>query len=631
MSEEVRTQELKMPRFEVLAKTRDEHSENWGRYVRLTDPDGAAHFFVIPAAMLASNGTDLCRLLLSKGAEIPAWTPEFRERLLECVLANDLETTMLCTDKCGWHGNVYVLPDRSICTETDEQVLFQSGLETAHNFADSGSLSGWRESVGKACSGNPVLAFCASAAFAAMTMKFTAAQTAVFHLVGPTSTGKTTAGIVAGSICGGGRQNGNTRQWKATLNGLEAVCAQYRDSVLVLDDIEQSGSHVIISFVYLIANEKGASRMTAALRLQRTSEWRLIAISSGEKTLAEHSAWSGTPVRGGAGVRFIEISANQGTVSGIVSDLHGCASSREFVQTIRANALRYYGVPRTEFVKRLQSMEDPGRVLREKESEFFTANGKSSFTEEEERVLSSFASVAAAGELASEFGITGWRPGEATEAARDRFASWQTLRGHAGSHDDKAIIEAIRSSIVANQTRFQIGDAATPSRRLGFFVYRRSDGKLTYKAQVALERPNLHLGNDDDLDVDPPPVGYFVFEDRLGAKDGIVPGYSPSSITTALDRRGLLVRDGKHLKYRLRLPKLGRIYGYLIRSTVLEASPDGDDPRMQAREGRAWELKGAEPTDTEDGADVESGPTDVEVGPDAGFRGNSDLVEPTTA
>jgi hypothetical protein len=49
---------------------------------------------------------------------------------------------------------------------------------------------------------------------------------------------------------------------------IEAVCAQYRDSVLVLDDIEQAGSHVIISFVYLIANEKGGSRMTPKLRLR---------------------------------------------------------------------------------------------------------------------------------------------------------------------------------------------------------------------------------------------------------------------------------------------------------------------------------------------------------------------------
>ena len=51
-----------MSDFEVVAKTRDERGENWGRYVRYTDPDGATHHLVIAAELFAGNGVDLCRL-----------------------------------------------------------------------------------------------------------------------------------------------------------------------------------------------------------------------------------------------------------------------------------------------------------------------------------------------------------------------------------------------------------------------------------------------------------------------------------------------------------------------------------------------------------------------------------------
>ncbi len=60
------------------------------------------------------------------------------------------------------------------------------------------------------------------------------------------------------------------------------------------------------------------------------------------------------------------------------------------------------------------------------------------------RVVARFAVVAAAGELASEAGITGWPSGEATTAARACFHAWLARRGGSGSKDKGRLLEHVR-------------------------------------------------------------------------------------------------------------------------------------------------------------------------------------------
>ena len=64
--------------------------------------------------------------------------------------------------------------------------------------------------------------------------------------------------------------------------------------------------------------------------------------------------------------------------------------------------------------------------------------------------------IAAAGELATEWGITGWRAGEATESAQRCFSNWLERRGTTGASDVEAGIRQVRAFIAANgASRFQ--------------------------------------------------------------------------------------------------------------------------------------------------------------------------------
>ena len=54
-----------------------------------------------------------------------------------------------------------------------------------------------------------------------------------------------------------------------------------------------------------------------------------------------------------------------------------------------------------------------------------------------------FGLIAAAGEMATEFGLSGWSEGKATMAALKCFQAWLNKRGSIGDHDIEASIRQV--------------------------------------------------------------------------------------------------------------------------------------------------------------------------------------------
>lgn len=61
------------------------------------------------------------------------------------------------------------------------------------------------------------------------------------------------------------------------------------------------------------------------------------------------------------------------------------------------------------------------------------------------RVARRFALVAVAGELASQYGLTGWQEGEATYAAYKCYRAWLDHFGIEGNKEDRAILAQVRA------------------------------------------------------------------------------------------------------------------------------------------------------------------------------------------
>jgi putative DNA primase/helicase len=101
------------------------------------------------------------------------------------------------------------------------------------------------------------------------------------------------------------------------------------------------------------------------------------------------------------------------------------------------------------------------------------------FEGQDKRAAGRFALLALAGELATEYGLTGWPEGEAIKAAAIGFNAWRSLRGR-GNDERRQILQKVSDFIERH------GDArfsnATPSEktnaRPGRLVARRQRGEL---------------------------------------------------------------------------------------------------------------------------------------------------------
>jgi uncharacterized protein (DUF927 family) len=96
-------------------------------------------------------------------------------------------------------------------------------------------------------------------------------------------------------------------------------------------------------------------------------------------------------------------------------------------------------------------------------------NGFAQAAPEVHRALGRFALVAAAGELATQFGITGWGKGDAMWAAKVCFEAWLKERGGSGSSDMDAAVRQVQAFIEAHGLgRFQPLNVEHTSQRDSF-------------------------------------------------------------------------------------------------------------------------------------------------------------------
>jgi putative DNA primase/helicase len=165
------------------------------------------------------------------------------------------------------------------------------------------------------------------------------------------------------------------------------------------------------------------------------------------------------------------------------------------------------------------------------------------------RAINRFALVAAAGELATKLGVTGWPEGEAVRAVRVCLKAWLAERGHLGNKEDEATLVQICAFISAYQySRF--ADWFDPNHRpVNMVGFRR---------------------------VEPEGVSFYILP--LGWLE-ITKGRDPKRAAFLCLEAGYLLtdKDKKRLQRQVRLPGLGKgIRVYVLGERVL--GEEGDDP-----------------------------------------------------
>ncbi len=237
-------------RLDVVGLTRDRRNESWGRLLQWRDADGYMHSWAMPATALAGDGGELRARLLDGGLALAPGRKAL-EALVRYLSEARPSSRTRCSTQVGWHGGSFVLPDFTIGPD-EEEVIYQNESESL--LRQSGTLDDWKEALGRYCVGNSRLIFSACAALAGPLLSLCDEQPGGFHFVGGSSTGKTTALHLAGSILGGGGKTGFLQSWRSTSNGLESVAEAHNDLTLILDELSQCDSKEAGEVAYMLAN-----------------------------------------------------------------------------------------------------------------------------------------------------------------------------------------------------------------------------------------------------------------------------------------------------------------------------------------------------------------------------------------
>lgn len=458
--------------LEIVAETHTEEGKNYGRLLRWQDSKGRAHVWAMPIELIHGESFEFIKRLTGEGLELMP-TKKHREKLSFYIATSKPDKTITCTDRIGWHGKAFVLPNETFGAGFDE-IIFQSAHEGFHKFGVKGSLKDWQENVSKYCIGNSRLAFAVSVAFASPLLKTVDVQGGGFHYRGLTSTGKTTALLVGGSVCGGSEtdSHGFCQTWKATANGLEAVAESHNHALLCLDEIGECDGRQVGEIAYMLANGHGKNRMARTVTARRSLTWNLLFLSSGEQRLSDKMRESGQTVKGGQEVRLCDIEAETGAF-GLFENLHGFASGQEFSDKLRTASKEYYGAAIREYLRLLATLDHEAikKNWREFQQKFIAeVLPEKDYPPEIYRAATRFALIAFAGEIATKFNITAWNAGEASTAVRVLFKNWLDGRSEAGTDAENAVRQVRNFLELHGQSRFQDTQSAfqTVSNRAGF-------------------------------------------------------------------------------------------------------------------------------------------------------------------
>ena len=475
--------------LKVLARSRNAQGGDWGLLLEFEDHDGHLKQWILPDKLLVKGPKAYVPLLKDQGYCFPCEF-ELGQEVLGWYLSEvDPEARQRRVNHIGWHDDVFVLPERTIyptANRTEEFVC--EGGPSGTPFGVKGSLELWNETVGKLCKGNSRLTFAVSVALAAPLLERTGIESGGFHFHGISSIGKTTALQVAASVCGGGGIKGYVGSWRTTDNALEVVASRHCDCLLALDEIAEVSGKVVDHVSYMLANEQGKERMTPSGTVKPTLRWRILMLSTGEVT-AQAKIGSGRgagKVRAGQTVRVVDIPADAGAGHGLFENLHGHRDGTGLADALKNSIEQAYGVLLPAYLELLVRI--PREQLKSQVDDlvdkFVRAHCPPDANGQIRRVCRRFGLVAAAGQLAVQYGLVPWATDDPVNAAATCFKAWLDLLDDPSAPQEViAGLAQIRGHLERyGETRYSVMGATTTkavANREGF-KKRNPDGTFDY-------------------------------------------------------------------------------------------------------------------------------------------------------
>ncbi|MGM9489790.1 DUF927 domain-containing protein [Ideonella sp. YS5] len=552
----------------VTARTRAEDANGWGSLLEFHDLDGNAKAWAMPSSLLSGDGSEWAARLRDMGLPMAPGT-RARNLVAQYIDTRNPAERVTCTDRVGWHaGGIYVLPSQCIGPTEERRYVFQSESGMEDTFRQHGALADWQQHVAVPCAGNSRLIFGISCAFAGPLLRLAGMESGGFHFRGDSSKGKTTALKISASVWG---RPTYMQRWRTTDNALEATAVQHCDGLLILDEIGQVDGRVVGDCAYLLANEQEKGRATRNGLVRKRRTWRLLFLSSGEKSMADHMAEAGKRVMAGQEVRLIDIPLDAGAGMGGLECLNGYDSPGGLAEAITSSAARYYGTAGRAWLEwlagRYASVSERTGPLLDQQRALIVPDAAS---EQVRRAGARFALVAVAGELAIEAGIVPWSPGQGAEAARACFNAWLSARGHMDNGEEAAMLRQVRAFLEKNGDalftwthRAMDDHRGNTPLRAGFKRMVDAEGspiKIDAATDYVEKRSGELRERTDAL------VEYLVFPEAFRRE--VAKGFDVQAVADLLRKRGHLKHETGRLTIRQRLPGTDKAPVYLVKPSI---------------------------------------------------------------
>jgi putative DNA primase/helicase len=534
----------------VSAKTRACDGRGWGSQICWIDQDGQHRELAVPNGALHGGPQSAVIGDLADGGLqiIPG-----QERHLMTYLGSFRPLARLrATDRTGWLNPdrpgplAFVLPDRVIGQDLPETVVFQPEHHSpsAKTLGQRGDERDWHDHIGRFCIENPILITAVGAALAAPLVPFTPLGSFGLHLYGSSSRGKTTAAQVGASVWGCGADpatslNSSIQRWNTTANALEGLAAAHNDGLLVLDEIGTFTGRDFGALVYNLTGGLGKARMNDRITLRAFHQWHLVALSTGELSIAARISEEGRQIKAGQINRFLDIPASDR----IIREGHGLTPA-ERAEQLKTAAGQTYGGLGPRFIETLIERDRTAprielTVLPRVEKLTAALAGEYRLEAHQRRGLARFALLAAALELAIELDVLPWPPEAPLAAIREIATLW-----------------------LQNDT----SDAARVIRSICHFIHR-------YRGSKIVDTRDEAGGSNPRT---PEIAGYYLphLEGYAFTPEGLRDasgGFDPKNAAAILQENGLLkVPEVNRLQTKVQIPGInGRPRMYIVKDLIL--------------------------------------------------------------
>ena len=411
-----------------------EGQDEWGnRYFKLAVKDSAINLAPFSLGQISSDPQIVYSRLSNAGVSVLSTAA--KGQLL--AMLQDHEKTkpsFRVATRLGWNSGALVRPDQVIGRPKKPIELALGGLDQPMlaKYRVRGTLKGWQAKVAKVCTGNSRLMFTVSLAFTGPILRLvTGPRGGGFQFSGPRETGKTTGGMVAGSVWGCHRGAGNpeigfAESWNSTANKIEVTALAHNDSLLILDETTLAGqddkkrAEVVSGVVMALAQQNEKQRLT---NVESARWWRCFFLSTSNLTLNELALRGNVVLNDAHRSRLTDVPLPAGGF-GIYENLHGFSSGEKLTDALIVRARNCCGSAGLEFQKRLvadcSSNEPKLRKWLTQRRKVYTnrlnAQAKAKGVKPLSRSTGRCATVYAAGCLASKYGIVPWEKAELLRA-----------------------------------------------------------------------------------------------------------------------------------------------------------------------------------------------------------------------